>query len=603
MPAGPGRPLAVVTADDAGALPDLSQSWAWAHAQILGAPAAPATDFDAAAVAALLAQAPARLAARVLCPRQLHPRTSYHAYLVPTFERGRLSGLGQSPGDADRLAPAWQAGQRSIRCPSTSAGASAPARLATSHRSSPSCTRSASCRRRSGAGELAVSPPGAAPPQWLLVDLECALIPLDTAITRLAVDRQHGFTAALAERTNAGGAVLAPPLYGRWLAAANALSTDPTAVPPWFHQLNGDPRARIAAGLGTVVVQAEQEQLLAGAWAQVDGVRAANERLRLAQLARELARRLYVRHISAVDEQSGLEVTAPLHGRVRVGAATAGAQLAATAIADGALAPTWRRVARPLGTLGVRQGRPAAPTAAPEQGSLARMNTGALVIAPGPPAAPAASPAGAARRLGDLSAAFTAAHVAPEKLSTIQAPGGFVLKPPPIFAPVVAVEGPPGPAQPPVHAPAQPPTHAPVQPPTHSAVQPPVHGPVEPPVHGPVEPPAHPPGLPPPAVLAKGFLDAASALMVQLGRAPAAGTTWIQADLDATRGAIAATLDPVATIQAPLAQPAERRPRRPTPDGPDRAGDGGARVPPADVRRARRPRARMAAARPRRDAV
>src|SRR5207244_6101902 len=66
VPAGPGRPLSVVTVNDAGALPDLSQSWAWAHAQILGAPGPPATDYDAISVEALLAQAPARFSARLL---------------------------------------------------------------------------------------------------------------------------------------------------------------------------------------------------------------------------------------------------------------------------------------------------------------------------------------------------------------------------------------------------------------------------------------------------------------------------------------------------------------------------------------------------------
>jgi hypothetical protein len=532
-PAGPGRPLAAVTVTDAAALPDLSQAWAWAHAQILGLPTPPAADFDAAAVAALLAQDPARLLARVLCPRQLHPLMNYRAYLVPTFERGRLSGLGQPPGAVGRLAPAWQTGQASVEL---------PVYYAWSFRTGEAGDFASLVAKLQPVGELpvqvwqrdlAVSPPGAAPPEWQVADLASALIPLGAAIPDWPSIDARGFTAALAARTNAGGAVLAPPLYGRWLAAAAALSTAATATPPWFHQLNADPRVRIAAGLGTLVVQTEQQQLLAGAWAQVDGIRAANERLRLAQLARELAQRLYVRHISAVDEQSRLEVTAPLHDRVRVGTGTAGAQLAATAIADGVLAPAWRRVSRPLGTLGVRQGRPAVPPAAPGQGSLARMNTGALAIAPGPPPSSGTAPTGAMQRLGDLSVAFTAAHVTPENLHTIAAPGGFTVQPPPVFA-APAVEAVPGPGIPPVRPPVQPPAGPPVQPP------------VQPPAGPPVQPPA---GLAPATT---GFIDAASALMLRLALPRAAGTTWVQADLDVTRSAIAATLDPVATIQAPL---------------------------------------------------
>ena len=45
------------------------------------------------------------------------------------------------------------------------------------------------------------------------------------------------------------------------------------AQPPWFRELNLDPRHRIVAGLGTRVVQAEQEDLMLAAWNQVIGDR------------------------------------------------------------------------------------------------------------------------------------------------------------------------------------------------------------------------------------------------------------------------------------------------------------------------------------------
>ncbi|MFO8001908.1 MAG: hypothetical protein R6U46_11735, partial [Marinilabilia sp.] len=31
---------------------------------------------------------------RILCPRRLEPNTAYHAFLIPTYESGRLAGLG-----------------------------------------------------------------------------------------------------------------------------------------------------------------------------------------------------------------------------------------------------------------------------------------------------------------------------------------------------------------------------------------------------------------------------------------------------------------------------------------------------------------------------
>jgi hypothetical protein len=511
--AGPGRPLPAVTVADAAALPDLSQSWAWAHGQVLGAPDAPATNFDAASVAGLLARAPSRLLARLLCPRQLQPRRSYQAFVVPAYARGRLAGTGQSTGSVDRLAPAWQPGQGAVTLPvyaswrfqTGDAGdfASLAAKL----------LPFADLPKELWQRQLAVSPPGAAPPTWQAIDLEGALIPVGAAISEWAGIDAHGFTSALQARVNARGSSPEPPLYGRWLAAAGSLSTDPAATPPWFHQLNGDPRARVAAGLGTAIVQAEQQQLLAGAWAQVAGIRAANETLRLAQLAREVALRVYARHVSALDAPGLLALSAPLHGRVRAGSGTVLAQLAASPVATGALAPAWRRLARPLGTLAVRQGRPARPPAAPGQDAIARMNNGSLEIVPPAPGPPAQA-TGAAARLGDLGTIFASVHLPPERLRTVTPPGGFVLSHPPVLA----------------------------------AREVPVMPPVVPPVVSPA-PPA-------PVVLAPevdSFGQAAAALMTQLAQPPAAGTTWLQADLGAADTAIRTTLNPAATIQAPLA--------------------------------------------------
>lgn len=510
--AAPGRPLPTVTVSDAGALPHLSQAWAWAHAQLLGAPDAPANDFDAASVHALLEQTPARVTARLLCPRQLQPQTSYHAFLVPTYERGRRAGLGDPTSGVDRIAPAWQPDNAPVTLPvyyswsfqtgETGDFASLVAKL------HPIADVPVEVWQR----PLALSPPGAAPPQWQVVELESALVPLGESPADWRSIDEHGYSAALAARTNAAGNRLEPPLYGRWLAAAKELSSAPDATPPWFHELNADPRARVAAGLGTVVVQAEQQELLAGAWAQVEGIRAANERLRFAQLARELALRLYARHVAPLDAPAALELSSPVHARVRVEATTVAARLGASPIADGALAPAWRRVARPLGTLAVRQARPAVAA----EVALARMNSGALTLAPVASSSPAdTSHAGA--RLGDLGAVFAKVNVTPEKLHTVHPPQDFAVT-------TVATTVTHGHGHGHGHA---------IEDATSSG-----HA-------GAVT--THPPAA------VDAFAGAASALMARLAQPPAAGVTWIEADLDGSADAVKRTLDPVATIEAPLA--------------------------------------------------
>src|SRR5678815_2592137 len=80
-------------------LPDLSESWAWAHAQVAG------TNRDDASLRSSLGNKPALNVSRLLCPRRLDPLTDYLACVVPTFELGRRAGLGQLILPADEQPP------------------------------------------------------------------------------------------------------------------------------------------------------------------------------------------------------------------------------------------------------------------------------------------------------------------------------------------------------------------------------------------------------------------------------------------------------------------------------------------------------------------
>src|SRR5262249_35280825 len=88
-------------------LPDLKESWAWAHTQ-----AAADNSVDANAVANALNGAPELSLSRLVCPRILSANTDYIACVVPAFELGRRAGLGIAISDADlvsttAMAPAW----------------------------------------------------------------------------------------------------------------------------------------------------------------------------------------------------------------------------------------------------------------------------------------------------------------------------------------------------------------------------------------------------------------------------------------------------------------------------------------------------------------
>src|SRR5205085_845910 len=80
-------------ADPGRQLPDVADSWAWAHAQVML--------LAGERVDAVLAGVPERNTARLVCPRRLDPTTRYLACVVPAFEAGRRAGLGLPPESAD----------------------------------------------------------------------------------------------------------------------------------------------------------------------------------------------------------------------------------------------------------------------------------------------------------------------------------------------------------------------------------------------------------------------------------------------------------------------------------------------------------------------
>ena len=140
--------------------------------------------------------------------------------------------------------------------------------------------------------------------------------------------------------------VVAPPIYGD--KHALVVKLDGAAVPPWITELNLDPRTRVAAGLGTQVVQARQEDYVARAWRQLGDVLAANRLLRAAQFARSGSLRVHQR-LARLDAAEMLTLTYPAHRRV------VGVTAAATTLARGvnnsrlpniALEPAFRRLTR-----------------------------------------------------------------------------------------------------------------------------------------------------------------------------------------------------------------------------------------------------------------
>ena len=350
-------------------LPDLKDSWAWAHSQ---AAADNATTPNA--VASALNGAPQLSLSRLVCPRVLTPNTDYLACVVPAFELGRKAGLGLPIADADLVAA-------TALSPSWTLTATAPTQVQLpvyyswqfrtgAEGDFASLAKRLRINLPDGLGKRTVSigKPGfkvpTLPPDVLepaTVDVEGALMPLnvaDSPVVLTGTVAPH-FQQALASIVNQPGLtqvtaptadpLLAPPLYGRWHARRALVTPGSTN---WLDALNLDPRWRSAAALGTEVIQEHQEALMASAWEQAAEIQPVNQRLRQLQMSMAVGESLHARHLASFSEEQTLRIATPVFSRLRVPAPDLnplGRTLTAAVMASSLPVPATRTAMRRIG--------------------------------------------------------------------------------------------------------------------------------------------------------------------------------------------------------------------------------------------------------------
>jgi hypothetical protein len=407
------NPLPHVEVADLGLFPPAEQLWAWCHVHVNRSLAASAGEFvsnDMNAVLpglqAVLNQNPDLAYSRLICPRKLAASTAYHAFLVPTFESGRLAGLGLDP-DASPHATfsAWNAAYPSGTRP---AGSSFPYYRRWQFRTATQGDFESLVRllkpqpvdKRVGTRDMDVQAPGSNvrglddPTLAGVLKLGGALrVPREnfTPEELVELDRYENWDTPFprpiqedlahlvnladdyaelpAADANTGTGMpgvdddpdplVTPPLYGTWHALTKRLLADRAGTPlpnrqNWVHQLNLDPRHRVAAGFGTRVVQQGQEQYMDAAWEQVGAVLEANRRIRLGQFARQVSKVWYDAHLSAAHAASperGLFLMAPVSPRVMASPTTVHHVMSGSRVQPALLSGGLRRVARPRGRL------------------------------------------------------------------------------------------------------------------------------------------------------------------------------------------------------------------------------------------------------------
>jgi hypothetical protein len=328
-------------------LPDLAESWAWAHTQLLTAQATPD------ALRGELNGAPDRNLSRIVSPRRLEPGRRYCACLVPAFAVGVTRGLGGAPGDDATLAPAWSLPSNTdLRLPvyfhwEFATGPQGDFE-SLARQLKPFKVDADAGIEKMFVGDADPGMPALDPNDpALTMDQDGALrAPLAGSGTladvspAITTGLRNILEAASAQLEGEGTSALGPPLYAQWPTNRHTIEGD---VPEWFEELNVDPRARVAAGLGAEIVRVHQEAFMEVCWNQVGKVLDANEALSRARLALEAARRVHERHFKAVPADVLTQLASPLHARVRLGAVTVRRALADTSVPDATTDAAMRR--------------------------------------------------------------------------------------------------------------------------------------------------------------------------------------------------------------------------------------------------------------------
>ena len=317
-------------------LPDLTQSWAWAHVHA-SRDAAPELAVDELA----RRRADATFS-RLLCARRLTDSTPYHLFLVPTYEAGRLAGLGRKVEPAPWNALAWSAGSsaptdlplylqtqfvtsavedlelllRRLRpLPASSAAGVAEPRLARAD--APGFFADYSAPGRIITVRDALARPGT----------PLGPIETDPALRPRLAD---ALTAAIAAETPADSGdgpdaedpLLSPPAYGWRCAPTRDVRVGRAEANHWFDRINVDLGLRETAGLGAETVRRNQEALVRLCWAQHDQVVAARERINRFRLAAAMAQRLGMSRFNRLPAEVALAAAQPLAPYQRVGDGT-----------------------------------------------------------------------------------------------------------------------------------------------------------------------------------------------------------------------------------------------------------------------------------------
>jgi hypothetical protein len=317
---------------------------------------------------------PDKLYCRLISPRKLEPNTPYHAFIIPSFETGRLAGLEQSTANVNAQTASWDNTNGAkgempfyfewyFRTGLNADFESLVKLLEPRPMDKKVGIRDMDCSRPGfvRADDPTLEIPGTSP---AIIGLEGALKSPSTVSTvfpdppssnefQKEVQKIVNLPATIIGTDVSGDPIISVPLYGGKHAKKSkddVVLLDVTSN-YWVHDLNKDPRTRVPAGFGTLVIQKNQENYMRKAWAQVQKIIDANRIIKHTQLYMKVALQFTFKTFSQVSPSHLLAMSRPVLGRIMGSPTTILHQIKESNLPATIFSGAFRRIVRPNGKM------------------------------------------------------------------------------------------------------------------------------------------------------------------------------------------------------------------------------------------------------------
>lgn len=372
-------PLPTITVKNKEAFPPNNETWLWAHVHSnADIPDAELSDYEKFLLSLnkTVNDDPDQIFSRLMSPRKLEPNTAYFAFVIPAFETGRLAGLEQPTAGINAQLSSWD---------NNGAKGEMPVYYEWFFRTGTNVDFESLVKlleprpmdKRVGIREMDCSQPGfvkadgsgpvpaTEPP---IIGLEGAL-KSPTTVSTIFPDppSARDFQVELQQIVNlpetikanlAEDPIISVPLYGKNHAkkSVNDVVLLEIAKNTWVHDLNRDPRTRVAAGFGTLVVQTNQENFMRKAWEQVTKIIDANRRIKATKFLMSVAFQYTQKTFGKFQNAVLLAISNPVLKRVKGSPSTIYQMLQESRLPAAVFSGTFRRIVRPNGAVAKKLG-------------------------------------------------------------------------------------------------------------------------------------------------------------------------------------------------------------------------------------------------------